>query len=164
MYYSSFWRSGIASIVPMFVAVSVLAMVLVMMLVCVCWCVWWCVWCWLLSSFFVLLFTREAKRWFAFLRKCANEKRNDFLFVRSIDRSPFNGHTKRNTWNKEHTQWPHTRNLSYYNRGKLQCIGPDVWLLMVMMIDRLIYPFGSVQRSEERRVGKECRSRWSPYH
>src|SRR5690554_1625057 len=24
--------------------------------------------------------------------------------------------------------------------------------------------FGHVQRSEERRVGKECRSRWSPYH
>src|SRR3989449_5327931 len=24
--------------------------------------------------------------------------------------------------------------------------------------------FGSVDRSEERRVGKECRSRWSPYH
>src|ERR1035441_8595897 len=23
---------------------------------------------------------------------------------------------------------------------------------------------GSVQRTEERRVGKECRSRWSPYH
>src|SRR2546421_4033703 len=23
---------------------------------------------------------------------------------------------------------------------------------------------GSEQRSEERRVGKECRSRWSPYH
>src|ERR1019366_10344726 len=25
------------------------------------------------------------------------------------------------------------------------------------------YP-GTFQRSEERRVGKECRSRWSPYH
>ena len=26
-------------------------------------------------------------------------------------------------------------------------------------------PIGDVQtRSEERRVGKECRSRWSPYH
>src|SRR5256885_9776908 len=25
-------------------------------------------------------------------------------------------------------------------------------------------PFGSGARSEERRVGKECRSRWSPYH
>ena len=24
--------------------------------------------------------------------------------------------------------------------------------------------FGGFQRSEERRVGKECRSRWSPYH
>ena len=23
---------------------------------------------------------------------------------------------------------------------------------------------GLLQRSEERRVGKECRSRWSPYH
>ena len=23
---------------------------------------------------------------------------------------------------------------------------------------------GTVRRSEERRVGKECRSRWSPYH
>src|SRR3989442_4940834 len=25
-------------------------------------------------------------------------------------------------------------------------------------------PVGPVVRSEERRVGKECRSRWSPYH
>ena len=24
--------------------------------------------------------------------------------------------------------------------------------------------FGGILRSEERRVGKECRSRWSPYH
>ena len=24
--------------------------------------------------------------------------------------------------------------------------------------------FGKSSRSEERRVGKECRSRWSPYH
>ena len=24
--------------------------------------------------------------------------------------------------------------------------------------------FGYLMRSEERRVGKECRSRWSPYH
>ena len=25
-------------------------------------------------------------------------------------------------------------------------------------------PEGDQNRSEERRVGKECRSRWSPYH
>ena len=28
-----------------------------------------------------------------------------------------------------------------------------------------VYEFGDItRRSEERRVGKECRSRWSPYH
>ncbi len=26
------------------------------------------------------------------------------------------------------------------------------------------YGAGNLYRSEERRVGKECRSRWSPYH
>src|SRR5256885_10115779 len=33
-------------------------------------------------------------------------------------------------------------------------------------IDQLDHPQASVaeSRSEERRVGKECRSRWSPYH
>ena len=29
---------------------------------------------------------------------------------------------------------------------------------------RFIYTAGGIARSEERRVGKECRSRWSPYH
>ena len=29
---------------------------------------------------------------------------------------------------------------------------------------RVINYAGLVRRSEERRVGKECRSRWSPYH
>ena len=27
-----------------------------------------------------------------------------------------------------------------------------------------MYDYTSSSRSEERRVGKECRSRWSPYH
>ena len=30
--------------------------------------------------------------------------------------------------------------------------------------DYEIHYIGSYNRSEERRVGKECRSRWSPYH
>ena len=29
--------------------------------------------------------------------------------------------------------------------------------------DKIQHPF-MIKRSEERRVGKECRSRWSPYH
>ena len=28
----------------------------------------------------------------------------------------------------------------------------------------MLYASGYAVRSEERRVGKECRSRWSPYH
>src|SRR5256885_17102471 len=35
---------------------------------------------------------------------------------------------------------------------------------MVLQRYELLYEAGLVQRSEERRVGKECRSRWSPYH
>src|SRR5260221_6692039 len=31
-------------------------------------------------------------------------------------------------------------------------------------VDRPVIPGQDVARSEERRVGKECRSRWSPYH
>ena len=34
-------------------------------------------------------------------------------------------------------------------------------LVMVGLSARAVF---QVQRSEERRVGKECRSRWSPYH
>ena len=32
----------------------------------------------------------------------------------------------------------------------------------VLEADRVYFKYGT--RSEERRVGKECRSRWSPYH
>src|ERR1017187_7356902 len=40
--------------------------------------------------------------------------------------------------------------------GRVQRFGPPNWPA---------YPPGAVfGRSEERRVGKECRSRWSPYH
>ena len=31
-------------------------------------------------------------------------------------------------------------------------------------IEKCMLPVGTAERSEERRVGKECRSRWSPYH
>ena len=34
----------------------------------------------------------------------------------------------------------------------------------VDLIDAVKQPDADLSRSEERRVGKECRSRWSPYH
>ena len=32
------------------------------------------------------------------------------------------------------------------------------------VFEEVIAEIASIVRSEERRVGKECRSRWSPYH
>ena len=37
----------------------------------------------------------------------------------------------------------------------------NAWLLLGLIVLVDIFLTG---RSEERRVGKECRSRWSPYH
>ena len=37
--------------------------------------------------------------------------------------------------------------------GTVMFIGESIWYLT-----------SQLSRSEERRVGKECRSRWSPYH
>ena len=36
-------------------------------------------------------------------------------------------------------------------------------LLIIFMVTATVITPGA-ERSEERRVGKECRSRWSPYH
>ena len=38
------------------------------------------------------------------------------------------------------------------------------WLLATSSESDLDLTLANVLRSEERRVGKECRSRWSPYH
>src|SRR5574344_1556656 len=43
---------------------------------------------------------------------------------------------------------------------KAQKTGRIAWLTLTYVF----LAFMSLTRSEERRVGKECRSRWSPYH
>ena len=45
--------------------------------------------------------------------------------------------------------------------GKMHFVGPDQLHGFEERLTADIYPG---ERSEERRVGKECRSRWSPYH
>ena len=51
-------------------------------------------------------------------------------------------------------------NIMYRYGNKQSCPRPDQCEKMeVMWADESVYG-----RSEERRVGKECRSRWSPYH
>ena len=49
----------------------------------------------------------------------------------------------------------------------LSSVSPDGQSYVYLSADglhRVLVAAGADQRSEERRVGKECRSRWSPYH
>ena len=42
---------------------------------------------------------------------------------------------------------------------------PDILLQVISLETQVLIKYqGRLLRSEERRVGKECRSRWSPYH
>ena len=54
--------------------------------------------------------------------------------------------------------YPNAKNLhAYFHKiGNLGIFGAGY--------DSSVGPFWIKDRSEERRVGKECRSRWSPYH
>ena len=48
---------------------------------------------------------------------------------------------------------------------EVRCCGvPGMPEALPAPADFVILPFPALQRSEERRVGKEGRSRWSPYH
>ena len=52
-----------------------------------------------------------------------------------------------------------------YIRNKLLLPGGFSMLVAEFLVQFFIRPYvGALVRSEERRVGKECRSRWSPYH
>jgi len=53
--------------------------------------------------------------------------------------------------------------LRFVKFGLAGMIGALLWQISGYVSFTLVYQW-SGQRSEERRVGKECRSRWSPYH
>ncbi len=52
----------------------------------------------------------------------------------------------------------------YYGAFKAGRPEGDCTALQVVELDAPRYDYSQGLRSEERRVGKECRSRWSPYH
>ena len=61
------------------------------------------------------------------------------------------------------------RTLGHPGKGYFALLGSAVALLAVgigclLMLLRYGLGLAGYSRSEERRVGKECRSRWSPYH
>ena len=60
-----------------------------------------------------------------------------------------------------------TKKDGYYegNRYKVSwCIGHLIQMANPDAYDKKFANWNIAERSEERRVGKECRSRWSPYH
>src|SRR5256886_15938447 len=72
------------------------------------------------------------------------------------------------------TKWAHHRVLERMAQGKIDILlgtqmiakgldFPNVTVVGVVDADTGLH-LPDFRRSEERRVGKECRSRWSPYH
>src|SRR5256886_7705312 len=62
---------------------------------------------------------------------------------------------------------PHTRSVVYLDDGDLAVITDEGYRVLdreARVQDRSVADIEWDLRSEERRVGKECRSRWSPYH
>ena len=56
-------------------------------------------------------------------------------------------------------------------KQKMHKMDPESFKFLALIFGGLLLAFicflipgGAKYRSEERRVGKECRSRWSPYH
>ena len=47
---------------------------------------------------------------------------------------------------------------------KIESMGEGLVLFEISVVDKRVGQNYHLFRSEERRVGKECRSRWSPYH
>ena len=54
--------------------------------------------------------------------------------------------------------------LEYSHRYKERLKKLDKFSQYAMVVSDEAVKDSKIERSEERRVGKECRSRWSPYH
>ena len=54
--------------------------------------------------------------------------------------------------------------FNVYGTGTISIIYEDYYKYDKYQKGDLRMYTGNYERSEERRVGKECRSRWSPYH
>ena len=78
------------------------------------------------------------------------------------------GNVPRTDIDKDYSGWYHVRDFFRPKFGESVLMGAEAlfvspWLAGVgyFVTDNNT---AAIARSEERRVGKECRSRWSPYH
>ena len=65
---------------------------------------------------------------------------------------------------EEHKDWYREKLAVFSERRKHEWLSVRVLLKALCGEEKEIAYYSSGRRSEERRVGKECRSRWSPYH
>ena len=56
------------------------------------------------------------------------------------------------------------KKLKVGHAGTLDPLATGLLIICTGKMTKKISEFQDLDRSEERRVGKECRSRWSPYH
>ena len=77
----------------------------------------------------------------------------DITFVDKNDKVRFFSHSPNRVFE---------RNRSIIGRDVRMCHPPGSVHIVEQILDD--FKSGRTTRSEERRVGKECRSRWSPYH
>ena len=54
--------------------------------------------------------------------------------------------------------------MAAYTLGKKERLSSKILIERLFSGGSKSFPAFPLRRSEERRVGKECRSRWSPYH
>ena len=63
------------------------------------------------------------------------------------------------------SQWFECGFITYSNTAKTAMLGVPAHLIAAHgAVSEAVARAMAAERSEERRVGKECRSRWSPYH
>ena len=84
-------------------------------------------------------------RWFAFLEARSVDIKNDSLFF---------------TFGPDGEPQP----VKFSSATRFLDSSPESGTVPFDVIDKDLDLVAGYHRSEERRVGKECRSRWSPYH
>src|SRR3712207_7924990 len=100
-----------------------------------------------MSSFFFSSRRRHTRYW----RDWSSDVCSSDLFMPSKRTLTVTGNATQKTW--DNILW---KTDNYLNPCRPQ---GGTW-----KYDRAGWAPGDIVRSEERRVGKECRSRWSPYH
>ena len=122
------------------------------------------------------LFTKLAKEITLAAREGGGDVNTNFKLRLSIDKARSNNMPKdsidraikRGTGeSKDGVEFTNTVYEGYGPKGSaliIECVTENKNRTVADVRHQLSRSGGSHRRSEERRVGKECRSRWSPYH